>query len=83
MGVAGAKELLGSIIELLTGGLTQMGEGIGAGASSFVESLVWSAGESGAPSAFILVVAVLGGISLAVSFGRRIFGMVASLGGRR
>lgn len=83
MTLANAKELLVSIVELLTGGLVQMGQGIGTGVSSFIQNLVFTTGESGGPSAFVLVVAVLGGISLAVGLGRRLFGMIASLGGRR
>ena len=84
MNVANAKELLVSIIELLTSGLVQMGQGIGQGVSSMVESLVFSTtGDTSAPSAFILMVALVGGISLAVSMGRRIFNFVASLGGKR
>jgi len=85
MTLADAKELLQAIVELLTSGLVSMGEGIGTGVSSFIQDLVWAAGTegAGAPSAFILIVAVMGGISLAVSLGRRLFGFVFSLGGRR
>lgn len=73
-----------SIISVLTSGLTQMATGIGTGANAFVTSLVYTtSGDSTTASAFILTVALIGSISLAVGFGRKMFNFVISLGGRR
>lgn len=73
-----------SIINVLTSGLTQMATGIGSGANAFVEALVYKTTDNTTTaSAFILTVALIGSISLAVAFGRRMFSFVISLGGRR
>ena len=71
--------ILNNIVTLLTGGLTGMATGIGSGVNTFIQSLAVSNGEM---SIFLGVVAVFGGISLAVSLTRRIFSWVESLGAR-
>ena len=78
------KQVLGDIIQVMTSGLEKMAVGIGKGANSFVENLITTTtGETTVASSFILVVALVGGISLAIGFGRRMFNFVTSLGGRR
>lgn len=71
--------ILNNIVTLLTGGLTGMGTGIAGGINSFVQAL---AVQNNSMSIFLGVVAVFGGISLAVSLTRRIFTWVESLGAR-
>lgn len=77
-------QVLGDIIQVMTSGLEKMAVGIGKGANAFVENLITTTtGETTVASSFILVVALVGGISLAIGFGRRMFNFVTSLGGRR
>ena len=77
-------QVLGDIVQVMTSGLEKMAIGIGKGANAFVENLITTtSGETTVASSFILVVALVGGISLAIGFGRRMFNFVTSLGGRR
>lgn len=84
MTVSVVTQVLGDIVSVLTGALTSMATGIGSGANAFATALVYdSSGTTPVASAFILTVALVGGIALAVAFGRRMFGFIISLGGRR
>lgn len=73
-----------SIIQVLMGSLSEAAQGIGSGANAFVTALIYdTTGQTPVASAFILSVALVGGISLAVAFGRRMFNFVITLGGTR
>lgn len=72
-------QILQAIIEILVGGLTQMAEGIGAGVNSFATNIFLTTGGE-ALSVVAILVAVFGGIALAVGLGRRILSWVTSFG---
>lgn len=74
--------VLGEIIELLTGGLAQMAQGIGAGLASLVSNIFLdTTGETPTLSVFGGVIVIFAGISLAVGLSRLIVHWVSSLGG--
>lgn len=72
-------QILQAIIEILVGGLTQMATGIGSGVNAFATNIFLSADQS-ALSVVAILVAVFGGIGLAVGLGRRILSWVTSFG---
>ncbi len=77
-------QLLNQIVELLVGGITGMATGLGRGINQYVTDLFIVTGESGVMSlsSFGGMVAIFGGIALAVGITRRIFNWLISLGGR-
>lgn len=76
------SELLQEIVTLLTGGITQLATGIGAGLKSLVTSIFIEVGEGGAQalSTFGGIVVVFAGISLAIGLCRWVMSFVTSLG---
>ena len=72
-------QILQAIIEILVGGLTQMATGIGSGVNAFATNIFLSSDQS-ALSVVAVLVAVFGGIGLAVGLGRRILKWVTSFG---
>lgn len=77
-------QLLNQIVELLVGGITGMATGLGKGINQYVTDLFIVTAESGTMSlsSFGGMVAIFGGIALAVGITRRIFNWLISLGGR-
>ncbi len=77
-------QLLNQIVELLVGGITGMATGLGKGINQYVTDLFIVTAEGGAMflSSFGGMVAIFGGIALAVGITRRIFNWLISLGGR-
>lgn len=77
--------ILTSIIELLTGGLTGMAEGIGGGLNQAVTKLFIATGDGGTQtlSTFGAVVAIFAGIGLAVGLTTLVTKWVMSLGSRK
>lgn len=77
-------QLLNQIVELLVGGITGMATGLGKGINQYVTDLFILTAEDGAMSlsSFGGMVAIFGGIALAVGITRRIFNWLISLGGR-
>lgn len=78
--------ILTQIIEILTGGLTSFGTGLGSGIQSIVQALFVSVDStSGTQSLTIFgtLVTVFAGIALAVGITRRIFNWVITLGGKK
>lgn len=74
-------EVLTEFIGLLVGGITEMGTGIGAGANATITSMFLETTETGtALSTLGGVVAIFGGIALAVGFTYLIFNWVTSIG---
>lgn len=76
-------EVLSSFVETLVGGIADMATGIGTGVNQFVTDLFLTVGTNGAVeglSVFGGVVAVFGGVSLAVGIGRLVFGWIRSIG---
>lgn len=77
------SNILAEIVELLTGGITGMGTGIGTGLNNAVTNLfITGSGESAALSTFGAVIAIFGGISLAVGLTTLATKWIMSLGGR-
>ena len=79
--------ILGQIVEILVGGLQQMATGIGSGLNAMVTSLFITTTGTGAEatyslSAFGSVVAIFGGIALAVGLTTLVTKFIMSLGGR-
>lgn len=76
--------VLNEIVEILVAGITGLAEGIGSGLNSMAESLFLVAGENGAQSlsTFGGVVAIFGGIALAVGLTTLVTKWIMSLGAR-
>ena len=75
--------ILGEIIDILVGGLTNMGQGIGSGLNTMVTSLFITTTEGTQHlSIFGGVVAIFGGIALAVGLTTLVTKFIMSLGGR-
>lgn len=74
-------EILTAIITILVGGITQIGEGIGAGLSSLASSIFLTA-ESGTLSVFGTLIIVFAAISLGMGLTRWVINFVTSLGSR-
>lgn len=76
--------VLNEFIEILVGGISSVGVGIGQGVNEFVRELFLTVstetGEVTGLSTFGAVVAVFGGISLAVGLTTLIFNWVRSIG---
>lgn len=80
-------QMMKSIIEILVGGITEMGKGIGGGLSSLAQSIFLQTTGEGAQatttlSTFGILIVVFAGISLAVGLSRWVVNFVASLGAR-
>ena len=76
--------VLNDIIDLLVGGITGMAEGIGEGLSTLVSSIfLETSGETIGLSVFGGVVAIFGGIALAVGLSKLVVKWVSSLGGSK
>mgnify|MGYP007068153568 CR=1 FL=1 len=78
--------ILTEIISLLVGGINGIAEGIGSGLSSLVTNIfIDKAAEGGALKLTMFggLVAVFGGIGLAVGLSRLVVRWVSSLGGSR
>lgn len=74
---------LSEFIDLLVGGVTELGSGIGSGTNSFVGDLFFKMSESGTVeglSVFGGATAIFGGIGLAVGLTTLIFHWVRSIG---
>ena len=79
-------DVLNSIIELSTGGLSKMATGIGTGIGNLVTEVFLTTGENGEVtglSTFGGVIAIFAGISLAVGLSTLVVRWVSSLGGSR
>ena len=75
------SEVLTEFIGLLTGGIVKLGEGIGAGLNGAVSSMFLETTEAGvALSTFGSLVAIFGGIALAISFVTLVFNWLESIG---
>lgn len=78
--------VLTEIIALLVGGISGIATGIGEGLSKLVTEIFVTTSEAGAVtglSVFGGLIAVFGGIALAVGLSRMVVGWVMSLGGRK
>lgn len=76
-------EILTEFIDLLVGGITNLATGIGSGVNGFVQDLFLRVSDSGAVeglSTFGGVVAIFGGIGLAVGITTLIFNWIRSIG---
>lgn len=76
-------EVLSSFIELLVGGVTGLASGIGTGVNQYVQDLflaVSDTGEVTGLSTFGGVVAIFGGVALAVGLTTLIFNWIRSIG---
>lgn len=78
------QQVLVDIITLLTGGISQMAQGIGAGLAALVQQIfLTGAGTTESPyglSTFGGVIVIFAGISLAVGLSKLIVNWVTSLG---
>ena len=77
--------ILQEICEILVGGLTSLGTGIGSGINNAVQELFIVTGEGGAQtlSTFGIVIAIFGGIALAVGLTTLVTKWIMSLGARK
>lgn len=74
-------DIVTQIVQILVAGITQLGQGIGTGISSFVEALAFTGtGESRQMSVYFVMVCVFGGIALAVGLTTKIFNWLSNLG---
>lgn len=75
--------ILQEIVTLLTSGIAQMAQGIGAGLSALVQAIfVETNGDAQSLSVFGGVVVVFAGIALAIGLCRWVTGFITSLGAR-
>lgn len=75
--------ILTEFIKLLVGGISELAKGIGTGVNGFVKDLLLEADAQGAItglSTFGGVVAIFGGIALAVGITTLIFNWIRSIG---
>ena len=75
--------ILTEFIQLLVGGISELAKGIGSGVNGFVKDLFLVTGENGSItglSTFGGVVAIFGGIALAVGITTLIFNWIRSIG---
>lgn len=81
------QSVLTEIIQLLVGGITGIATGIGQGVSSLVTQIFLTGeGTQASPyalSVFGAVIAVFGGISLAVGLSRWVMNFLTSLGAKK
>lgn len=76
--------ILTEIISLLVGGITGIAQGIGSGLTELVEAIfVTGTGETLALTTFGGLIAVFGGIALAVGLSHMVVRWVMSLGGSK
>lgn len=78
-------EVLQSIIELLVGGITGIASGIGSGLNDLVTQIFVTTSETGEVTGLSIfggLIAVFGGIALAVGLSKLVVGWVMSLGAR-
>lgn len=74
-------EIVQEIVEILVSGITQLGQGLGEGISSFVTALAFTGtGENQQLSVYFIMVCVFGGIALAVGLTTKIFNWLSNLG---
>lgn len=75
--------ILTEIIEILTGGITGIASGVGAGLQSLATNIFLDgAGETQSLSVMGTLIVVFAGISLAIGLSRLVLGWVMSLGAR-
>lgn len=73
--------ILSEIISLLTGGITGIATGIGNGLQELVQSVfLTTTGDTTTLSAFGAVVAIFGGVSLAIGLSRMVVKWIRSMG---
>ena len=73
--------ILTEIIQLLTGGLTQMATGLGSGLQSFVTSIfVDNTGSTPQLTTFGGIIVIFGGVALAIGLSRWVMNYLTSLG---
>lgn len=76
-------QFLQEAIQLLVGGITGVASGIGQGLSTLVQSLAYTTDNGTTTmSAFMAIVLIFGGISLAFGLSRWVVNLIASLGAR-
>ena len=76
-------QFLQEAIQLLVGGITGVASGIGQGLSTLVQSLAYTTeGTTTTMSAFMAIVLIFGGISLAFGLSRWVVNLISSLGAR-
>lgn len=88
MAVADALAIMKSIIQILVGGLEEMGSGIGSALQSLVTNIMLITTGTGADqtqtlSVFGVFVIIFGAVSLCIGFTRLILGWVTSWGSSR
>lgn len=78
------QNVLTEIIQLLVGGITGIAQGIGTGVSTLVSDIFLdTTGSTPALSVFGGIIAVFGGISLAVGLSRWVMNFLTSLGAKK
>lgn len=75
--------ILTEIIQLLVGGITGIATGIGNGVSALVSAIFLDSTDPTKLSVFGGVIAVFGGISLAVGLSRWVMNFLTSLGAKK
>ena len=76
--------ILSEIVQLLTGGITGVAGGIGAGVSTLVSDIfIDSTGDTDKLSVFGGVIVVFAGVSLAIGLCRWVMNFLTSLGAKK
>lgn len=74
-------QIVAEIVQILTAGITGLGQGIGAGISTTATAMFINSSNNGL-SMWGVLVCVFAGIALAVGLTRLVFGFITTLGGR-
>lgn len=78
------QSILTEIISLLVGGITGVANGVGAGVSTLVEKIFLTTSEGTQTlSVFGGVIAIFGGIALAIGLCRWVMNFLTSLGAKK
>lgn len=77
-----ATEIMSQVIQIITGGVVQVGAAIGEGVSALVQSIAFTGtGETQEMSTFFILVLIFAGVSLALGLARLILNWIQGLGG--
>lgn len=79
-------DILSEIIRILTGGITEFGQGLGAGIQAIVQALfvnIDSTTGTQSLTSFGVLTVVFAALALCVGITRKIFQWVVTLGGRK
>jgi hypothetical protein len=77
-----ATEIMAQVIQIITGGIVEVGTALGEGVSALVQAIAFTGtGDTQEMSTFFILVLIFAGVSLALSLARLIINWIQGLGG--